>query len=271
MFKIREPFAAGALYEKEAGLLRSQIEKCFRHKLGPKGMKTQPVVAGVVPHNSIESSGPIAAWLYSRLEKANFIILGAAHRPIKSRFAIMKEGLWKTPLGELAIDTKMADKISDCELVEYDSLPHQNEHSIEVQLPFLHYKFGNDFKLVPILVYNQFADESFLDNCYYLGETIANSIKTTKDKWVVIASSDFSQDKKFNNMLLKDLVKFRGKKLFDKIKGNEAKVCGFGCIATAISVAKNLGAENSKLLKYANASEVMSNSGSTGYASLIFY
>lgn len=271
MFKIREPFAAGILYEKEAGLLRSQIEKCFRHKLGPKGMKTQQFVAGVAPHNYIESSGPIAAWLYSSLEKANFIILGAVHKPIKSQFAMVKEGLWKTPLGELAVDTKMADKIADCELVEYDSMPHQNEHSIEVQLPFLQYKFGNDFRIVPILVYNQFADESFLDNCNYLGETIANSIKSTKDKWVVIASSDFSQDKKFDNMLLKALAKFQGKKLFDKIKGNETKVCGFGCIATAIAIAKNLGAGNSKLLKYANASEVMPNSASTGYASLIFY
>jgi len=272
MFKIREPFASGVLYEKEAGLLKNQIERCFSHKLGPKGMKPQSLISGIVPHNSIESSGPIASWLYSRLEKTNFIILGAVHKPMQSQFAIMKDGLWKTPLGELLIDTKMANKISDsCDLIEYDSLPHQTEHSIEMQLPFLQYRFGNDIKFVPILVYNKFADESFLNNCNYVGDAILNDIKGSKDRWVVIASSDFSHGKKFDNAAIKTLMKLDGKKFFNKIKNNENKVCGFGCIAIAIAIAKGVGAGNAKLLKYASGSEVISNSSLTGYASIIFY
>lgn len=241
MFKIREPFAAGVLYEKEAGLLKNQLGKCFIHELGPKGMKPQQITAGIVPHNTIDSSGPIAAWLYSRLEKANFIILGASHKPMRSQFAMMKEGLWKTPLGELLVDTKIADKISDaCDLIEYDALPHRTEHSIEMQLPFMQYRFGNDFKFVPILVFNQFADESFLNNCNSVGDAIANVIKGSKDKWVIIASSEFSQNKKFDNAIIRPLLKFESKKLFDKIKDSETNICGFGCIAAAIAAARKL-------------------------------
>ncbi|MBI4009799.1 MAG: AmmeMemoRadiSam system protein B [Candidatus Aenigmarchaeota archaeon] len=272
MFKIREAFASGVLYENEASLLKSQLERCFSHQLGPRGIKPQAVRSCIVPHNSLESSGPVAAWMYSKLEKSNFIILGAAHKPLQSQFSMMKEGLWKTPLGELLIDANIAKKLSDsCDLIKYDSSSHQTEHSIEMQLPFLQYRFGNDIKFVPILIFNNFADENFLNNCRIVGEAIADVIKSSKDKWTVIASSDLSQNKKFDNTIIKPLLKFNGEKLFSKIKNNETKICGFGCIATAIAAAKKLGAGNAKLLKYATASQIISNSSSTGYASIIFY
>ncbi len=272
MFRIREPFASGVLYENDARSLKHQLENCFMHKLGPKGMKPQPIIAGMVPHNSILSSGPIAAWLYSRLERANYILLGPVHKPMKHQFAVMKDGLWKTPLGELLTDSNMANKIAGSStLVEFDMVPHQAEHSIEMQIPFLQYRFGNDAKFVPILVSNKFADEGFLDNCSAVGDAIANAIKNSKDRWIVIASSDLSSDKKFDKSTINTLLKFDGKKLFTQIKGNEMKMCGFGSIATAIVAAKKLGARKAKLLKYANASQVIKNQSSTGYASLIFY
>lgn len=265
-------FAAGTLYDSNPISLKAQIERCFSHKVGPNGMQDKKIVSGIVPHNSIDYSGPIAAWLYSRSGKSNFIILGASHKPIKPQFAVMKEGLWKTPLGELLVDNKMANKLcSSCELIEYDSISHQAEHSIEIQLPFLQYRFGNDFKFIPILVYNQFADESFLNNCNEVGNAIVNLIKVSKDNWTVIGSSDFSQDRKFDNELIKTLLKLDDKKLFEKIKGKEDKICGFGPLAIAAIVAKKMGA-NGKLLKYATASQISPNANSSaGYASIIFY
>ena len=272
MFKIRESFAAGVLYEKNAELLRGQIGGCFSHALGPKGMKPQKIIAGIAPHNSMNSSGPVAAWLYSRLENANFIILGAGHNPMNSQFAMMKEGLWKTPFGEVSVDAKMAGKISDLSsLVNYDILPHQTEHSIEVQLPFLQYILGNDFKFVPIIVFNQFVDEGFLNNCISVGNAIADAIKSSKGNWVLIASSDFSHDKKSDNKIIKSALKLDERKFFDKIKETGTSICGFGCIATAIVAAKKLGGESTKLLKYASASEVAKTGASTGYASIIIY
>lgn len=273
MFKIREPFAAGTLYESSPAALKGQIERCFGHKLGPNGMEDKDVICGIAPHNSFEASGPIAAWLYAKLKRTNSVILGASHKPISYQFSIAKEGLWKTPLGELLVDTKMANKICDSSnLIEYDFFPHQTEHSIEAQLPFLQYRFGNDFRFVPMLIYNQFADESFLNNCIAVGDAIANSIKGSKDNWTVIASSDFSQDKKFDAALIKALLNFDSKKFFEKIKGKEERLCGFGPLAVAVAVAEKMGAENGKLLKYASASQINQGSKSdAGYASIIFY
>ena len=272
MFKFRNPHVSDILYESVPSLLKEQIGNCFTHKLGPKGMKFQKFTAGIVPDSSIASSGPVAAWTYSRLGKSNFIILGAAHKPIKTQFVMMQEGFWKTPLGELVIDVKMANRIADLsDLINYDAVPHETEHSVEVQMPFLQYMFGNDFKFVPILIYNQFADDNFLNTCNAVGGAIADAIKSSKDKWSIIATSDLTSRKKFDNKIIGHILKLRGEEMFSVLKETETKICGFGGIATAIAAAKNLNAKNSKLLKYAKASEISPTEAQAGYASIIIY
>ena len=68
------------------------------------------------------------------------VILGPSHRSIQSRFAIMREGSWETPLGDIFIDTPLAELIMNrTNLVTEDENAHLNEHSLEVQLPFIQY------------------------------------------------------------------------------------------------------------------------------------
>ncbi len=274
MFKIRNPAVAGKLYENDRDSLMKQIESCFGHKLGPGGMKKQKAIGGIVPHNSVISSGPIAAWLYSKLEKSNYVIVGASQVPMQTKFALMKEGLWKTPLGEIAIDRVMADALLDSSrLIEYDAVPHQTEYSIEVQLPFLQYRFGDDFKIVPILTFGQFADDNFLDSCTEVGNAIAKAAKVTGGGWQVIATAQFNNTKpKVASELTKAIAKLDAKKFFNKIKETKASVSGFGSIAVAIAATKKLGAKKGKLLRYAVASKVHPEIDSdAGYASIIIY
>jgi hypothetical protein len=279
MISIRYPVVAGEFYNSDGEMLKRQIENCFKHKIGPKAMKRHDVIAAVVPHAGYAFSGPVAAWAYSRLEKANYIILGANHSGMGSRFAVMKSGLWKTPLGEIAIDQQMAEKLlEENDLLEYDVISHEHEHSIEVQLPFLQYKFGNDFRFVPINILGEFADDSLLDVCKAVGKSIANVIKKRKDKWIVLASSDFSHyvpQQKIKGMdmpAINAIKKLDEKGFFDKINEKNASVCGFGAIATAISAAKELKAKKAELLKYATSGDVSGDTSSVvGYASIIIY
>ena len=193
MFKIRYPIVAGKLYEDDKNFLIRQIEACFGHKMGPGGMKKQEVIGGIVRNNSVMSSGPIAAWFYSRLEKSNYILIGDSQSPMQSKFSIMREGLWKTPLGEIAIDRGIAEALMDSsQLIQYDAQPHETEYSIEVQIPFLQYRFGDDFKIVPILAFSKFADDNFLDNCTEVGNAIARTIKRSGNNWKVIATGQFN-------------------------------------------------------------------------------
>lgn len=279
MITIRAPVAAGTFYNLDSDMLKKQIESCFRHKLGPKGTKTQKIISAVVPHAGYMYSGAVASWVYSRIEKANYIILGPNHTGSGARFAVSKKELWKTSLGDVAIDESLADSlIKECKLLEYDVIPHIHEHSVEVQLPFLQYRFGSNFKFIPISVLNEFADETLLESCSVIGKGIAKVIKKEKEKWIVIASSDFSHyvdqkmAKETDLAIIRAIKKLDEKSFFEKITERNASVCGFGPIAIAIIAAKELGAKKADLLKYATSGDVTEDFGSVvGYASIIIY
>ncbi len=277
MFILRPPAVAGTFYNLDPEMLKKQINSCFKHKLGPKTMKKEKILSAIVPHAGYVYSGPVAAWVYSRIEKANYVIIGPNHTGVGEKFALMKNGLWKTPLGEVAISEQMAEKIKkECKILEYDVLAHQYEHSIEVQLPFLQFRFGSDFKFVPISILNEFADETLLESCKLIGKGIANAIKSEKDRWIVLASSDFSHyvphqtAKRIDKDLIKSIIRLNSKEFFEKINEKDASVCGFGPIAIAIEVAKNLGAKRGKLLKYATSGDITEEYGAVvGYAAII--
>lgn len=277
MLIIRPPVAAGTFYSLDPEMLKKQIESCFNHAIGPKRIKKQKIIAAIVPHAGYEYSGPIAAWTYSRMEKTNYIIIGANHSGMGSGFAIMKTGLWKTPLGEVVIKEDLAEKlIEKCKLIEYDVIAHQSEHSIEVQLPFLQYRFGSDFKFIPMCVMNEFADETLLESCMLVGKSIAEVIKKSDEKWTILASSDFSHyvpqemAEKTDKYLIKAILKLDEKDFFARINEKSASACGFGAIATAIAAAKELGAKKAELLKYATSGNITEDFGSVvGYGSIL--
>ena len=276
---IREPVVAGTFYRLEKEMLQRQIEACFRHELGPKTISKKSFIGAVVPHAGYDYSGPVAAWVYSRIEKANYIILGTNHSGLGANFALMKQGLWKTPLGEVSIDEKVSSLLlKECKLIEHDVLPHQSEHSIEVQLPFLQYRFGNNFKFVPISIKNEFADETFLDSCRVVGKAIAKVLKSLKEKWVILASSDFSHylpqelATDIDNYVISSILKLDEKNFFSRINEREASLCGFGAIATLITISKELKAKKAELLCYKTSGDITKDFSSVvGYASIIIY
>lgn len=277
MIIVRPPVVAGVFYNLNPEMLKKQIESCLKHKFGPNEIKRKDFISAIVPHAGYEYSGPTAAWVYSRIIKKNYIIIGPNHQGAGSNFAIMKVGLWKTPLNGIVIDEEMAQKLmSNCKLLEHDILAHEAEHSIEVQLPFLQYRFGNDFKFIPISVMNDFADEDLLENCRIVGNAIANTIKN-KD-WIILASSDFSHyipqnlAEKTDKYLIKAILKMDEKEFFNRVNEKNASVCGFGPIAIAIVTAKKLGAKRGELLSYRTSGDITSEYSSVvGYASIIFY
>jgi len=274
---IRQPTVAGMFYNLNPKLLKKQIKSCFNHELGPKKIKQEKFIATVVPHAGYPYSGPVAAWSYSKIPKCNYIILGPNHRVFSSRFGLMKEGVWKTPLGSVKIEDKVTSKLIDnSPLIEYDILAHESEHSIEVQLPFLQYRFEEDFKFIPISVINEYPSFDFLEECKVVGKAIADVIKKEKKQWIIIASSDFSHYILYESAYSTDkyiidaILKMNEKDFFIRLQEKNASVCGFGPIVIAMIVSKELGAKKGELLKYATSGDVIGDRGSVvGYASII--
>ena len=194
---IRRPTVASQFYEGDAEALRAQISSCFLHKLGPQklpqiNLHAHPrnIVGLICPHAGYVYSGPVAASSFYELaidgKPDTVVLLGPNHTGYGSGLALMREGIWRTPLGDVEVNSEISDAIlHETKVVDVDEIAHRYEHSIEVQLPFLQFLYGNSFKIVPICYLMQ-DYESALE----IGRALTEALNATNT--VVIASSDMT-------------------------------------------------------------------------------
>jgi hypothetical protein len=279
--KIRKPCVADAFYAGTRAELTDQITECFTHRFGP-GSVPKPVsdgprkVIGIVsPHAGYMYSGPVAANGYSRLATDGvpevFVILGPNHTGLGSGLSIQTEGVWETPLGIASIDSELAKRIQKSSgILDVDDRAHANEHSVEVQLPFVQFLFGNEVKFVPICMMMQDLRTS--------REVARSIVEQTKGKNVaIIASSDFTHYESHDSASRKDkgaidaIVRLDDEALNELGESNRVTMCGYGPITTLIATAKLLGAVKAELLAYRTSGDITGDkSAVVGYASIVF-
>ncbi|MHA1907562.1 MAG: AmmeMemoRadiSam system protein B [Candidatus Thorarchaeota archaeon] len=142
-----------------------------------------------------------------------------------------------------------------------DCIAHSAEHSIEVQVPFLQFVFGEDVKFVPICL----SDYSF-KVIESLGKTIA-SLAEEMDI-LVMASSDFTHFESASSAKIKDNQAMEYLEYLDPdgflgfVKDHRVSICGAGPIATALVFAKELGATSYRLFKYTTSGDVTGDNNS---------
>jgi AmmeMemoRadiSam system protein B len=279
--KIRRPTQAGAFYERNAEALKTQVENCFLQELGPKKRpevdKNGPreVIGLICPHAGYMFSGAIAANAYYELAQDGkpdvVVVLGPNHSGYGSGLALVNEGVWRTPLGDVEVDGETANQIvQEARLVDVDDLAHRFEHSIEVQLPFLQYLYGSEFKFVPICF--QLQD---LSSAVEVGNALVEVLASKNA--VVIASSDMTHYEPHVNAEAKDLAALKAVEAMDEkmfysvIEARHVTACGYGPIAAVIVAAKGLGANEAKLLCYRSSGDVTGDYSSVvGYAAVSF-
>ena len=110
----------------------------------------------VLPHAGYVYSGPVAAHGYAllaglrgRIERV--VLLGPTHRVAVRGLAAPTAAAFDTPLGAVPVDREALDALADPPQVRANDLAHAQEHSLEVQLPFLQAVLGR-FSLVPLAV-----------------------------------------------------------------------------------------------------------------------
>jgi len=281
MMKVRRPSQAGAFYEGTAESLKRQIENCFLHELGPgkipEVVKAGPrhVIGLVCPHAGYMFSGPVAAHAYHKLALDGkpdvVVIFSPNHTGYGSALAVMNEGFWRTPLGDVEVDGETADRIvHESRIVDVDDSAHRFEHSIEVQLPFLQYLYGSEFKLVPICFLMQ-----DLPSAREVGQAVAKVLAGKNA--VIIASSDMTHYEpheraaKKDKLALDTVEAMDESKFYSIIETQRISACGYGPIIALISAAKILGAKEAKLLCYKTSGDVIGDYSSVvGYAAVCF-
>jgi AmmeMemoRadiSam system protein B len=269
---IRKSVIAGTWYPGSPKVLRTDIEDFFLHA---PDVKIEGSIRGlIVPHAGYVYSGQIAAIAYKMIKRETFdavLVLGPSHRTFFHGVSIYDRGGYETPLGILPVDVTLAkDIMAQSEVISYIPAAHSQEHSIEIQLPFLQAVLGK-FGFVPIVM-----GEQDRETCETLAEGIVNAINGRNI--LIVGSSDLShfhsyeKSVKLDSVVLKRIEKMDGRGLLEDLEKNLCEACGGGPAAVAMMVSEKVGADRAKLLKYANSGDVTGDRKSVvGYASAIFY
>ncbi len=276
--QVRTPAVAGSFYPKTNQELKKTIHDCFVHEYGPK--KLPPISGGkkifgvVSPHAGYMYSGPIAANSYYEISEQKpdlVIIVGPNHWGIGADVATMKDTIWKTPLGDVEVDTESAIEINKIsKIIELDFFSHSKEHSLEVQIPILQETFSHKFKILPIIL----NDQSY-KTAKEVGLAVA---KIAKDKkCVIIASSDFTHYEpndyahKQDSALIEPILSLDIERFYTVLQEKQVTACGYGAIASTMQACKQLGATKGQLVRYATSGDIVGDKSSVvGYASIVF-
>jgi len=269
--KVRHPAVAGSWYADTPKALRAQLEDCFTHRLGPGKIprvadkEFRNIVGLVCPHAGYMYSGPVAAHAYYQLAMDGkpdvIVIFSPNHTGRGSALALMNEGVWRTPMGDVEVDAETANQILlESRIVDVDEAAHAFEHSIELQLPFLQYLYGSAFRFVPICFLMQ-----DLESSKEVGQATAK------------ASTDMThyepqeQAERKDKAAISAALKLDAEQYYSAVQSHGISTCGYGPAIAAITAAKLLDAEKAQLLCYKTSGDVTGDlSAVVGYASISF-
>jgi len=267
MASLREPAVAGSFYPADPEELRADVISY----LSPR---PEPVraIGCIAPHAGYIYSGHVAGAVFSRIGiPPCCIVLCPNHTGMGHPLAIMKEGAWRNPLGDLSIDSDLAGELLQAfpALVE-DASAHRSEHAVEVELPFLQV-VRPGVKFVPIAI-----GTGRLMLLEHLGEALATVIQAHKQPVLIVASSDMNHYENDSTTRMKDgkaidkILALDPRGLCNTVINESISMCGFGPVVAMLTAAKRLAAREAELVEYATSGDVSGDRETVvGYAGII--
>jgi MEMO1 family protein len=252
---VRKSAVAGFWYPGDPLLLAREVAEHLR-AVGEVNVPGR-LLGLICPHAGLRYSGPVAAYGFSLLRErrpVTVVMVGPAHRTVFDGVAVQGRGAFETPLGRAPIDESLADALlaTDPRLFD-DARPHRDEHSLEMQLPFLQHLLG-DVKIVPMLMGSQSRAEI---------STLAGALSRVlpgRDT-LLLASSDLShyhpapEANRLDSLVVKDVERFDPEALQDRIERSHEHACGGGPMVAVMKAARALGADRSTVLRYADSGD----------------
>ncbi|MBW1675858.1 MAG: AmmeMemoRadiSam system protein B [Deltaproteobacteria bacterium] len=230
------------------------------------------MLALVSPHAGYVYSGDIAGAVYSIAEiTRDVIVMGPNHHGLGAPFSVMAQGKWRMPGGDIAINEKLAHlMIEESRWLRADNQAHINEHSIEVQLPFIQY-VQPSVEFVPVVM-----STTDFQTCEEMGMAMAKAIKRYAKPVVIIASTDMTHYESHESAQQKDqlaierVLSLDPSGLLDTVFTNNISMCGVIPTTVALVAAKQLGATKASQVAYATSGDVSGDySYVVGYAGFI--
>ncbi|MFC1709406.1 AmmeMemoRadiSam system protein B [Candidatus Omnitrophota bacterium] len=265
---IRKPAVAGQFYPQDKNTIIKQLSSFLKES------DKQDAIACIMPHAGYVYSGKVAAQTAASVNiKENIILLGPNHTGLGQAFSINSKGSWQTPLGDVEINTEIAERLKkECPLIKEDSNAHAREHSLEVELPILQFLSKQKFSIVPIVLMS--ARKAEYES---IGQAIYKSVTELdlKDKVLIVASSDMTHYESHesatqkDNLAIEAILNLDEDLLIKRLSQYQISMCGYAPVIIAIITAKKLGAENAKLILYETSAKASGDYGAVvGYAGI---
>jgi len=268
---VRRPAVAGRFYPSKPEVLTRQLDQCLgAEATAPE--KAESILGCMVPHAGYMYSGRVAGAVFHRLPaRSAYVILCPNHTGRGAPLSIMSKGEWLTPLGTVGIDSGLAANLrQSCHLLMEDAKAHEDEHAIEVELPFLQRSVGS-FRFVPIAI-----GVSRYAALEALGHAMAQTLKVSASPVMIVASSDMNHYEPDDLTRVKDrkaidqILALNPAGLYEVVRNEDISMCGYGPAVAMLTAVKDLGATRAELVQYATSADTSGDySAVVGYAGII--
>jgi AmmeMemoRadiSam system protein B len=267
---VRPSPIAGTWYEGNPKALARAVDQYLDQAELPE--LPGEVIAVIAPHAGHIYSGPVAGYAFAAVRGRTVdlvAVLSPMHQPYYEPLLTTAHAAYSTPLGQVPVDTKtIADLDSHLkESLGYRLAPvaYDQEHSLEIELPFLQRALGADFKLLPVMVRAQSAKIS-----KQLGAALAETLRGRNA--LMVASTDLSHFHtqkvavSFDTEMLRRIESFIPDEVFCAEEEQKGYACGLGALTAVLWAAKELGGDTVKVLRHATSGDVTGD-----YSSVVGY
>jgi AmmeMemoRadiSam system protein B len=281
----RAPVVAGAFYPASPARLRDDVASMV-----PPADTPVPAKAILVPHAGYTYSGRVAGETYARVEIPRRVcLLATNHTGVGPAFAVWPGGSWAMPGGDVPIDEPLSRAILDgCPGASSDETSEADEHSAEVQLPFIRHRNPGASLAVVTVAYFRLPERERFAACRAFGEGLGRVLRSRGEPVLCVASSDmthcggsFGQDpprgmtadafaRDQDRLALERYLAFDPEGFHRVVRDREVTMCGWAPALVALCAAIEQGATKADLVRYATSAEVSGDPGHVvGYAGVI--
>ncbi len=262
----RKPVVADRFYPGDPALLRQTLAGFI-----PSVQEKEKALAVIAPHAGYVYSGGVAGETFARVQvPETALILGPNHHGGGQPLALGISD-WQMPFGEVPIERDLAVAIlRNSEVIVEDDVAHLQEHSLEVQVPFLQF-FQENLSIVPIVV----SHVSY-EVCKQAARDLATAIRAFGRPVLLVASTDMTHYESRRNASVKDhlaLERIKAldpKGLYETVLGNRISMCGIMPTTITLLTVLELGATRVELVRYTDSGEASGDTDQVvGYAGLV--
>lgn len=250
----RRPVVAGRFYPGSKSEWEPEVTQ---YLAGAQTADKEPLVS-MLPHAGYVFSGSVAGRTLSDVRIPDTVLLlGPNHTGRGDPLAVWSEGSWEIPGAELPVDQDLAQAVLEAHpSLKKDFSAHEQEHSLEVLLPFLWVK-NPKVRIVPICV-----SSTHPDSLIEVGQSLARTCADRSDPVSVIVSSDMShfisgQEAKIQDeKAIQAIRDLDPRSLYQTVRANNISMCGVLPMTLGLALAVERGASRAELVQYANSGDV---------------